>query len=386
MTDDFNPDERWFAHLLASVPTPASFDSWADVGTGVPQARRRRRTPAFVWGGALAAIAVVVTGLGLVGPALHRGGSTGSATPPPRSGAGVAADDVHQFIVLFGGRSSDSGLLGDTWTWDGRQWTERHPSHSPSPRSAVAMSTDPDGGGVLLVGGVDEDGRVLSDNWEWDGADWRSLPVQPGPARAGAVMTFDPIAGHIVLVGGQGGGAATTWVRTAGAWEARVPDQAPPSCASSSMAYDDAVREVVLVTVHGCGGQAVTTWTWDGHAWTRQSPDPSPPPAAGSALAYDDGSQQLVLFSPGPDPAHPCLGRATWTWDGFTWTAHPATLLPAAASSAVADPVTRRPLLLTVTGETWRWDGTAWGIVQAASSTAAGQRPPAAACAGGRPG
>jgi hypothetical protein len=51
---------------------------------------------------------------------------------------------------------------------------------------------------------------------------------------------------------------------------------------------------------------------------------------------------------------------------------------------AVADPASRRPLLLTVTGETWSWDGTTWqpllgGTPRAADSAAAQTK----ACAAG---
>ena len=391
MTDDFDPDERWFAHLLASVPTPASLDRWGDEEE-VDRSRtvqRRRLTPTVTWGVALVAACVIIVGLGLMGPGLHRGGSTtadSASAPPPRSQAGLAADDVHQFVVLFGGRSgSGNGLLGDTWTWDGRRWSERHPAHSPSPRSAVAMTSDPNGGGVLLVGGVGPDGRVLSDDWEWTGDDWQSLPEQTGPVRAGAVMAFDPIAGHIVLVGGQAGAAdraSTTWVRAGHVWEARVADPAPPACASSSLAYDDAVRQVVLVTGRGCEPQPAT-WTWDGHVWTRQSALPAAP-AGGFTVAYDEGSQQLVMFSPGADPAHACAGRAIMTWDGFAWTARAVTAAPAATAAAVPDPVARKPLLLTVTGETWRWDGSTWDILAAAASSASAGQPPLCPPAGGR--
>jgi hypothetical protein len=392
MTDDFDPDERWFAHLLASVPTPASLDRWGDDESfdASRKAQRGRLTPALTWGVALAVVSGVITGVGLMGPGLHRGGgsttSDPASAPSPRSQAGLASDDVHQLVVLFGGRSGGDGLLGDTWTWDGRRWSERHPAHSPSPRSAAAMSSDPDGGGVLLVGGVGPDGRVLSDDWEWNGQDWRPLAAQTGPVRAGAVMTFDPIAGHIVLVGGQTGATdrpGTTWVRAGGVWEARLAQPAPPACTASSMAYDDAVREVVVVTGHGCEPQPAT-WTWDGHAWARQSPLPAPPPASGFTVAYDDGSQQLVMFAPGPDAAHPCAGRATSTWDGFTWTPVAAGGAPAAAAAAVADPVARKPLLLTVTGETWRWEGSAWGIVEAAASSSAAGQLPVCPPAGGR--
>ena len=38
-------------------------------------------------------------------------------------------------VVLFGGSPSGQGdVVGDTWVWDGTQWTEEHPAHSPPAR------------------------------------------------------------------------------------------------------------------------------------------------------------------------------------------------------------------------------------------------------------
>jgi len=38
-------------------------------------------------------------------------------------------------IVLFGGQDGLGGeLLSDTWTFDGHDWTERHPSRAPPAR------------------------------------------------------------------------------------------------------------------------------------------------------------------------------------------------------------------------------------------------------------
>ena len=38
----------------------------------------------------------------------------------------MAYDGARHVIVMFGGRSG-STLLGDTWTWDGANWTQLHP-------------------------------------------------------------------------------------------------------------------------------------------------------------------------------------------------------------------------------------------------------------------
>ena len=42
--------------------------------------------------------------------------------PPRRRGTAMAYDQARNRVVLFGG-DGESGLLGDTWEWDGRRWT-----------------------------------------------------------------------------------------------------------------------------------------------------------------------------------------------------------------------------------------------------------------------
>lgn len=62
--------------------------------------------------------------------------------PPARASAAMAFDAKHGVTVLFGGLSS-SGLYDDTWTFDGRAWTEQHPAHHPGIRQGASMAFDP---------------------------------------------------------------------------------------------------------------------------------------------------------------------------------------------------------------------------------------------------
>jgi hypothetical protein len=57
-----------------------------------------------------------------------------------------------QRVVLFGG-SSNSGLVGDTWEWDGEQWTQLGDT-GPLPRSGHALTYDSGRQRIVLFGGV----------------------------------------------------------------------------------------------------------------------------------------------------------------------------------------------------------------------------------------
>jgi len=73
---------------------------------------------------------------------------TTADTPGPRSGFALAYDGGTGQVVLFGGdapgsTSTAGGVVGDTWTWDGTDWTEQEgtaPSSTPS-GSAMPVPT-----------------------------------------------------------------------------------------------------------------------------------------------------------------------------------------------------------------------------------------------------
>jgi Galactose oxidase, central domain len=368
MSDPFDADELWFAHLLASVPTPASLER-AAARPARPASGRRRRYRTLALAGGLALIVGVLGGLVL---GLTRAGDKSSGTPATSGGApparvdpGVTGDDIHQNVVLFGGRGPGGVLLADTWIWDGKSWSERRPLHNPGPRRAAALSSDPGGGGVLLVGGIGSSGELLADTWEWDGTDWRQLsPAAPPGPRAGALLVQDPIEAHVVLFGGRGPAPhGTTWGWNGATWTDQSTPDSPPDCAGSSMAYDDAFRRVVLITGRACGGPS--TWSFDGHAWSRLNP---PGTAIGGdrfTMAYHDATQLMVLASSGPGQG---CSMATWTWDTTSWTIRHDAGSPRAPAVEVRDPSSRQPMLVSASGEIWTWSGNAWTVVAGASS------------------
>src|SRR5215218_7329872 len=53
--------------------------------------------------------------------------------PPARERAGMATGASGQSVVLFGGEGN-TGLLDDTWVWDGDGWLEQHPARRPPAR------------------------------------------------------------------------------------------------------------------------------------------------------------------------------------------------------------------------------------------------------------
>ena len=59
----------------------------------------------------------------------------------------MAYDPGLRAVVLFGG---SGGLLGDTWSWNGRDWTRLRVPPAPGRFNTVSAS---DRGSVILFGG-----------------------------------------------------------------------------------------------------------------------------------------------------------------------------------------------------------------------------------------
>jgi hypothetical protein len=173
-------------------------------------------------------------------------------TPPARQFPAMTYSD-HPYperrgVVLFGGWDGGQDL-GDTWVWDGREWTAR--SSAPRPRSEAAMAFDPETSSIVLFGGRHlppaEPGQpapppeILGDTWLWNGVTWAEAhPTLPPAPRYGSAMAPFPTGPEpfprdpvVVLFGGRDTGALNeTWV-----WDGTEPAPPPttvPSTPTSS--------------------------------------------------------------------------------------------------------------------------------------------------------
>src|SRR5262249_18816707 len=129
--------------------------------------------------------------------------------PPPRTFAPLVYDAAHHRVVLFGG-FAHGAYLGDTWAWDGTDWSELvATAASPAPRSMHAMAYEEARGVVVLAGGTDGN-MDFPDVWELDGAIW-TLRNASTLAPVDAQMAFDPTLGQVIVVGGYGGRQTWAW-------------------------------------------------------------------------------------------------------------------------------------------------------------------------------
>src|SRR5580698_10330873 len=116
-----------------------------------------------------------------------------ATAPPQRYATGLAYDAAHSQVVMFGGVGY-SGVIGDTWLWNGTNWTPVSPATSLSARSNQTMVYDAAQGQVVMFGGATsaQGSSRLNDTWFWNGTNWSTVtPATIPPARSSAAMAYD---------------------------------------------------------------------------------------------------------------------------------------------------------------------------------------------------
>ncbi|HEY4223603.1 MAG TPA: hypothetical protein VGO62_19740, partial [Myxococcota bacterium] len=252
-----------------------------------------------------AMVAIDASGLGVAAVSASAVGDwrerVPSANPPPRKRAGIAYDAGHDVVVLFGGADQDGTARSDTFIFDGERFSEKQPAHRPPARSDCAMAYDAASDRTVLFGGTTTDGSpgtLLGDTWLWDGNDWTPLAGSAPAPRAGARMAAvdDDVTAHetLLLFGGDDGGsrsdvldeswqfdgAARTWAEI-GAGDAAPPPRVHGALTSSSAGP-------VLFGGEDASGPLGDTWLFHGGAWVEHvaaGAESPPVPQAGGGLA-----------------------------------------------------------------------------------------------------
>ncbi len=237
--------------------------------------------------------------------------ATPASSPSARAMSAIAYDATRQQEVLFGGRDATNTLVGDTWVWDGGNWAQKNPASAPSARRFHAMAYDALHQQLVLFGGitaVNGSFVVVGDTWVWDGSNWTQMSPSTSPsARSGHVMAYDAARQRVVLFGGVGGLASNstvfgdTWVWDGSNWTPETPATSPPAREGAVMTYDDTNQRSLLFggttsPVASSSTLLGDTWAWDGSSWAQLMPAASPPARINAQLAYDSAHEQAVLF------------------------------------------------------------------------------------------
>ncbi|MGE0867899.1 MAG: kelch repeat-containing protein [Kofleriaceae bacterium] len=219
----------------------------------------------------------------------------------------MAFDAARGITLLFGGFSDSTGVLDDTWEWDGTTWTERQPVSRPPARREHAIVYDRARQKIVLFGGRDAASAQFADTWEWDGTTWTLACTSCGPsARSGHVLAFDEEHNVTVMFGGDeilAGGAIQyfdeTWIWTGSdaTWQPTSAPTRPPARIYSAMAFDGGRRTTILFGGFNDDGELGDEWEWNGSEWAPLTVGAvHPEPRHDHAMAYDADDGVLVMY------------------------------------------------------------------------------------------
>ncbi|MBI3893680.1 MAG: PKD domain-containing protein [Candidatus Wallbacteria bacterium] len=325
-----------FGGSAMSATTQDLNDTWEWNGTQWLQRHpatspRPRKWHAMVYESARSRVLVFGGAFGFAGPSSDLNDTwewdgtnwadrTPATSPGIRETPGLAYDAARDRVVLFGGfsRAPGGGILGDTWEWDGTNWSQKFTATSPPARDSHGMAFDNVRNRVLLFGG--ENG-ANNDTWEYDGTNWKlvSEPVTSPSARIGHGLSFDSTRGKTLLFGGKDLSSnllSDTWSWDGVQWTSLLPGTGPSARKARGLTHDSARGMSVLFGGQTAGSVLGDTWEWDGSSWTNLSPV-SAPSIRMSPLAFDLGRGRTVLFS-GVVPSDG-LNDETWEYDGISW-------------------------------------------------------------------
>ncbi len=181
--------------------------------------------------------------------------------PAARYYHGMAYDSVRGRTVLYGG-STNTGVSGETWEWNGSQWTLRTNFTCPTTllceRFNFAMAYSPLFGATHIFGGTNGS-TCFNDTASWNGTSW-GISTAAGPTeRSSHEMVWDSVRNEFVLYGGNtvgciaGGGVESDTVvyQTTWAFKNSVGNQ--PRF-GHAMAFDESIGAVVM---HGGASSTV---------------------------------------------------------------------------------------------------------------------------------
>lgn len=251
------------------------------------------------------------------------------AVPPARvMGAAAYHEGMRRWVVVSGAGDLSAGTpLDDTWLWDGETWAPWEGA-GPPPRLVGAMAYDRRRGVIVYTGGGDlNSGGLLTDTWEFGPEGWTErldLAGAPTPS-VGAVSTYDPASGQVLVTGGCAdfncdAYVTETWGFDGVAWT-RVSNTAPNRFGGTFVW--DSVRDEGIIFGDGRIGAGSTgdTAVFSNQAWSLPTLT-NPPPVRSGVAGFWFPETGSVAFWGGFNGSGDLWYADLRTWDGTAWTRH----------------------------------------------------------------
>jgi len=242
----------------------------------------------------------------------------GDQNPGARFGHEMVYDEAREVTLLFGGFGPDGIPKGDTWIWDGADWHEVA-QKGPSPRKWAAAAYDSTRRVVVLHGGregVGRNGLSLGDTWIWDGNQWSEILVDGPSVRDHHRVVYDRARDRMVLFGGWNGHALVndTWEWNGSQWKL-VAIGSPSPRASFGFAYHEVMGAVVLAGGQDLDQAYSDMWIWNGSSWSELENLMSERRSF-HGMTYSTNLKSIILFG-GRNGDQ--LRNDLWIWAGREW-------------------------------------------------------------------
>ncbi len=247
----------------------------------------------------------------------------------------------------------------------------------PPPRFGFSFALNPINDIAILFGGRNSAIGEMNDLWMTDGYEWIQFQTAKSPSkRVNSSMAYDEAQKEVILFGGNDYGTllGDTWCFNGIDWILQNSALSPSPRTEASIAYDSDQNLIILFGGQGdTGGEDWEAlgdmWTWDGANWEQKSPVHLPPPRSGANMAYDKANHVMLLFGGGVGGG---LLNDTWVWDGNDWTEQqPLDRPPVRADFGMAYDENKQVVIIYGgqgapynAVDTWEWIGNDWEQIQ----------------------
>ncbi|MCG3212506.1 MAG: hypothetical protein FOGNACKC_06176 [Anaerolineae bacterium] len=223
-----------------------------------------------------------------------------TTAPLARYGAGLAYDGSR--VILFGGSDESDTALNQTWVYTNAAWSELQIS-GPVSRTYHSLTTGPNDT-IYLFGGNDED-TCFNDLWKFENGGWNQLTATRGQpaARTLAALTYDAGSDRLLLFGGRsitGTLLADLWAFDLATTTWQLLDDGggggPPARMAHTLTYDPVLGNVILIGGVAADGDTLLddVWLYDDSGWTQAAADMPLPSGAYHQAVYTDNAIILV--------------------------------------------------------------------------------------------
>tara|TARA_R110002094_G_scaffold4460_2_gene13056 strand:+ start:1714 stop:2940 length:1227 start_codon:yes stop_codon:yes gene_type:complete len=239
-------------------------------------------------------------------------------SPGGRFGAEFVYDSARAVGVLYGGLASNISIpppTNETWEWDGANWTQATPTNNAGPRYRYGACFDFVRSRLVMFGGTNTQllSPPINQTWEYDGTTWSQITTAGTPGgRDRPAMCFYPGLVSSVMFGGYNGSSLTdeTWLYDGIAWtQVAITGSKPSPRNAAKMIYDPVRGHCVLTGGQDVSGQLSDTWIFDGATWTEQPGTTQT--IRDHAFAFLPTTAQAIKFG-GFESAPNNLSNQTW--------------------------------------------------------------------------